>query len=257
MIALGIVTYNRPQFFEKTAKAVAKHLGNYPLYVYDDGSDAKHHGAYVRGFKALPDAHLVFGGQNRGVAHAKNQLLARMLDDNADWLVMVEDDVAPRSDQAVAHYVAACEASGLHHLSFAHHGPANAKGPVGQDGPVEFYPHAVGAWCIYSAECLQKAGLLDEGFVNAWEHVEHTLRLAEAGYTSGAFRFADATGSREHVAELPRSIETSVIRPRTDWSANIVNGLAYWKAQHPNTFDAMFGPGSPLEGYAAGLLGRR
>ena len=253
LTALGICTYNRPVFLEKTAKAVTKHLGGYPVYVYDDGSSPKHRGAYTRAFKALPGAH-VASGPNRGVAYAKNQLLKAMLDDGADWVLISEDDIAPRTPDAIEHYVRACEASGLHHLAFAHHGPANVDGPAIRNGVIEYYPHAVGAWCIYSRECLEKVGLFDENFVNAWEHVEHTLRIAEAGYTSGAYRFADAAGSAEHVRELPGSINASVIRPRSDWSANIVAGMAYWRREHPSTWAEMFGPGKPLEGYAAQLL---
>ena len=255
MIALGICTYNRPQFLEKTAKAVAKSFGDrYPVYVYNDGSDLKHTGAYKRAYKGLPAKAHLLGGINGGVAHAKNRLLTRMLEDGHDWLVISEDDIAPRTPDAIEHYVRACDVSGLHHLAFAHHGPANAEGPVVRDGLIEYFPHAVGAWCIYSRECLEKVGLFDENFVNAWEHVEHTLRIAEAGYTSGAYRFADATGSAEHVRELPGSINSSVIRPRSDWSANIVAGMAYWHRERPSTWAELFGPGTPLEGYAAQLL---
>lgn len=256
-IALGICTYNRPAFFEKTAKAVARQFGGrYEVYVYDDGSDPKHRGSYARAYRALPEAHLGVGEPNRGVAFAKNRLLEQMLAGGAEWLVLCEDDIVPLSPHAIELYVEAAEASGLEHLSFAHHGPANAHGAVSVDLPhkVAFYTHAVGAWCLYSRRCLEVAGLFDEHFVNAWEHVEHTLRLAEAGFTSGAYRFADAWGSERHVGELPRAIDTSVIRPRPDWRLNIVEGMAYWRDAHPATWLEMFGPGKPLEAYAAGVL---
>jgi GT2 family glycosyltransferase len=251
--ALGICTYNRPEFFEKCAKSVAKHL-DVPVFVYNDGSDPKHQGAYKRGYRALPDAHIVHADENHGVAYAKNQLLLAMLASGADWLILCEDDIKVRSNGAVEGYVQACEETGLHHLSFAHHGPANADGAVDTTDLLAFYTHSVGAYCIYSRESLEACGIFDESLHNAWEHVELTLRLAENGYTSGAYRFADARWSNIWLQELPNSIERSSIRPRPDWHANIVNGLRHWHDTKPSTYETMFGPGTPLHDYAERTL---
>jgi hypothetical protein len=245
---------------EKCAKAAVKHLSGVvdDWYVYNDGSDAKHHGAYERAYKPFAHLHslLTKSSANYGVAYAKNRLLEQMLYDGADWLFLLEDDIRVLDERAVTGYIDAAEKSGLDHLSFAHHGPANADGPIAVevDG-VAFYPHAVGAWCLYSRDCLKAVGLFDEKLVNAWEHVEHTMRLAVAGYTTGPYRFADAAGSQLWLEELPNSIAKSSIRPRPDWHANIVNGLAHWRQARPDTFALVFGPGTPLEAYAASLLG--
>lgn len=259
MIAVGITTYNRPEFAEKCAKAAFKHLDGLVdrWYIHDDGSDSKHAGAYKRAFKAIPNVRLLRTDPNAGVAFAKNRLLEAMLRDGADWCFLLEDDIRVLSPEAVTGYLAAAEASGSHHLSFAHHGPANVLGPVGVAGPIAFYPHAIGAWCLYSRECLEKVGLFDEALVNAWEHVEHTLRLMDAGFCPGAgpFRFPDAAGSRDWLAEIPGAIEKSFIRPRTDWQRNIREGLGHWRTTRPETFAQMFGPGAPLEGYAQSLIG--
>ena len=251
--ALGIVTCNRPSFFEKCAKSVAKHL-DVPVFVYNDGSDPKHHGAYKRGYRALPDAHIVHADENRGVAYAKNQLLLKMLASDADWLILCEDDLKVLSTGAVDGYVQACEESGLHHLSFIHHGDAGKNPPVETTPILAYYTDAVGSFCIYSREALETCGLFDECFHNAWEHVEHTLRLAEGGFTSGAYRFADARWSNNWVQEQPGAIEKSSIRPRPDCQANIVNGMRYWHDNRHSTWVEMFGPDKPLRDWAMRLL---
>ena len=243
--AIGIVTFNRPTFFEKCAKSVVKHL-DVPVFVYNDGSDPKHNGAYKRGYRALPDAHIVHRTENHGVAYAKNQLLLAMLATDADWLILCEDDLKILGPGAVDGYVQACEESGLEHLSFIHHGDAGKNPPVDHN--------AVGAYCIYSRQALEVAGLFDEQFVCAFEHVEHTLRLAENGFTSGAYRFADARWSNQWVQEQPGAIEKSSIRPRSDWQANIFNGMRYWHDNRPSTWVEMFGPGTSLHDWAMHLL---
>lgn len=238
--ALGVLTCNRPAFCEKTLRAVQRRLALEleAIYVYDDASDPKFDGGYRRAFARCPDADIVRATQNRGCAAGKNVLLNRMLfETDADWLFLLEDDIVPRSSEAVSGYIAACEQSGWAHLSYAHHGPANRSGPVAVDGAVALYRHYVGAFCIYGREALQTVGLFDESFTNAFEHVEHTLRLARAGFTDPRpWHVADATGSEQWLSEIPGSIEHSAIRPRPDWKSNIESALRYWRSTKPETF---------------------
>lgn len=252
-VAVGITTYNRPGFFSKVAASVAKQLPGVVdrVYVHDDGSSAKHAGEYRRAFGKLPDAVVQADGVNRGVGPSKNALLRAMLEDGAEWLFLLEDDIKILSPRAVTGYIEACETSGLHHLMFAHHGPANDSGPVSVDGPVSFFPHAVGAWSVYSRESLERAGLMDEEFDNALEHVEHSARIAAAGLTSGPYRWADATGSQEWLRELPGSIDASSIGTRPD---RIIASLDYWRSTKPETYETLFGPGLPLAGWAEHAL---
>jgi hypothetical protein len=178
-----------------------------------------------------------------------------MLAAGADWLFLCEDDLIVQSPDAIRGYLSAAATSGMHHLSFAHHGPANAGGAVEVDETISYYPHSIGAWCLYSRESLETVGLFDESFNCAWEHVELSLRLARAGFTSGAYRYADATGSQDWISEIPGSIEKSSIRPRPDWQANIRNGLIYWRDAKPDTFGDLFGEGTMLHDYASRVIG--
>lgn len=258
-IALGITTFNRPEMLEKSAKSVAKHLLDVVdyIFIYDDHSDDKHNGAYKRALKALPDATYHASPANHGVAYAKNWLLRQGLDVGADWVFLLEDDIKITDAKAVTEYVRVAKANDLHHLSFAHHGPANLDGAMGYDGDVAYYAHSIGAWTLFSRECLESAGLLDENFHNAWEHVEHELRLIQAGFMPGAgvHRFPDVIGSASWLQELPNSIEKSSIRPRNDWSSSIRDGLIYWRDNKPETFAMLFGDGMPLQQYALNIIG--
>ena len=259
-IAVGVTTYNRPKYLAKSLRALAGAVAalDVPVWIYNDGSDQRHHAEYNRAYKRLTDAHVIEAEANRGVAYAKNRLLEAMLDAGADWLLLLEDDIEIISPEAITNYVQAAEATGIEHLSFAHHGPANQQGPVEVTGDIEFYPHSIGAWCLYSRHALETAGLFDENFHNAWEHVEHELRLIQHGLMPGAgpHRFPDVVNSSLVLRELPNAIERSAIRPRDDWQQSIVEGLAYWHSAKPETFDIMFGEGMPLHGYALAMLGQ-
>jgi GT2 family glycosyltransferase len=259
-IGIGITTFNRPEYLERCAKAMKRHLYTngvpcfWKLAVYNDGSDAaKHHGAYERAYKPVRamGGRVIEGTVNRGCAVAKNALITHLLaDPNIEWIILAEDDIIVQSPEAVTEYVRIAQESGVRHLSFAHHGPANAGGKIADKGEVEYYYHSIGAWCLFHRDDLMTHGLLDENFVRAWEHVEHELRLGVQPHM-----FPDIAGSDRYLAEIPGSIERSSIRPMPDWSDNIRNGLIYWRDNRPETFKAMFGDGCPLQGYANSILG--
>ena len=258
-VGIGITTFNRPDYAEKCVKSIAKHCsGLDALYMHDDCSDPKFTGAYRRVHKVLEanGGVLLTAKENAGVAAAKNRLIEHLIAEGCDWIILCEDDIKPLSAEAVTEYVRICEDNSLHSLSFAHHGPANYGVPL-SDSDITYFPHSVGAWCIYSKECLINAGLFDTFFLNAWEHVEHTIRLMQAGYMPDytVHNFPDATHSEKWLAEIPGSIDKSSIRPRSDWSRNIHNGLRYWKDNKRDSYDLLFAPGMPLYNYSCNILG--
>jgi len=204
------------------------------IVAYDDGSD----GVYSIDYDTIRDTNkhdIEFcSGKNRGCAYSKNFLLKKMMDRGCDHLFLIEDDILVKSPEVFKRYIDSAKKAGFHHLNFAHHGPANEGGYKYTDNNVDYYPNCVGAFSYYTRECIEKVGYLDENFHNAWEHVEHTQRIGDAGYTSPFWAFADCHGSRELLHDIPNSIEKSSIRPNPKWEANIKAGLEYWHKKDPN-----------------------
>lgn len=214
MIGFGLVSFGREDFREQALGGIAEHVA-----------------------PVVDRMAFVFDCSPVGVA--KNKVIRRLLEDGCTWIVISEDDVVAQSPDAILGYVKACEESGYEHLMFHGHGPHNPR-PVGGAGPVTLWPNYVGAWSIYSRNCLEKVGLFDENFYNAWEHVEHSLRLAEAGFTAPWRGAADATGSENWLQEIPGSIERSVIRPDPTWAGRMAEGQEYWKATYPDSYFTVF-----------------
>ncbi len=262
-VGLCVVSFNRPEYLEKALKAITKQLIDVvdDLVVVNDGSDTKHNASYGRAYKSLAkwpngSTNVITLVKNGGVAKAKNAGIEYLLQNPDNEHIFVgEDDITPLHPDAILGYIRAAESGSFHHLSFAHHGPANLNIPD-SDGPVSFFPHSVGAWCMYSRKCLEDQGLFDEQMVNAFEHVEHSVRLIRAGYMPGAavHQFPDATGSRSWLTEIPGSLKKSSIRPRDDWRPNIKASLTYWQKEKPDTFAMLFGEDMPLHNYAMGIL---
>jgi GT2 family glycosyltransferase len=241
---LGVVTYNRPHMAITCLNAVKTHLVDTGVvervFVYDDHSTPDNR-AVLDGWASVnPWAEMIFAEENRGVGYGKNRLLTRMLYAGARWLFLAEDDVMPLSAQAVTGYIHAGYACNFSHLAFHGHGTGNST-PTGERGDVTFWPAAVGAWCMYSRRLIQQVGMMDEGFHNAWEHVEHTLRCRRFGLDVAMWRFPDATGSEKWLVEQPGALVQSVIRKDPSWHRDMAAGRAHWADVAPDTYREVFG----------------
>lgn len=230
-IGLGIVTYNRPEYLRQCMAGVIKHL--LPLagevIICNDGSSEEQYKTYRSVYSELPREIVIYNFfNNRGVAGAKNTLLRHLIAFDCEYIFLLEDDIVPDSPMAFMGYIEASKATGIEHLSFAHHGDMN-PGPLATRGSLELYPNAVGAYCFYTRKVIESVGYFDEHFKNAWEHVEHTNRIAKAGLTTPFWLFADATGSEKWLHEIPGSLEHSSRRDHPELNQWIADGMAYWR----------------------------
>lgn len=231
MIGLGITTYNRPDYFVRCINSVQAQLFDVAdvIFVYNDGSDKKYSKRYKEVYKILPEKIKVkHNPENRGVAHAKNYLLKRMMEAGCEYMFLLEDDIIVKSPKAITEYVKLSEESGIEHFLFAHHGTENEGKLYLSEKGVDLYTACIGAYCMYTDDVIEHVGYLDENFKNAFEHVEHTFRIARSGFTTPFPTYPDLTNSREYLEEILGSIDNSSIRPRKDWLPNVMSALLYW-----------------------------
>lgn len=236
-IGVGIATYNRPDYFKDCVESVVKHLLPHVdvVAVYNDGSKRKQ---YEGIYKAIPSSiHVEHKNKNKGVAHAKNWLLRKLMREGCDYLFLLEDDLIIKSPKAVYGYIKIAEDTGIGHLNFAHHGPMNKDRVIhSDDNGIELYPNLVGAWSMYTRESIEKVGYMDENFHNAYEHVEHTHRMAKEGFTEEWGYFADVKDSNDWIEEQPNAIENSSIRKSPAWAYGTIKALLYWRGKDPKNF---------------------
>lgn len=240
MVGLGIVTYNRPDYFRQCVDAVMERLVDVVdvIYIYNDGSDEKYIDAYNEIIEPIKDK-VVYNHPelNRGVAAAKNWCLEMMMEAGCDYLFLLEDDIIIKSPDAINMYIAASLDTGIHHFMFAHHGDGNKGGLRGRLKTAEFYTNCIGAYTMYTRRAIEDCGYFDEEFKNAIEHIEHTNRIADKGYHPPlSWGYADVVLSNNWLEEIWGSIDGSSIRPRADWMDNIIAGLEYWKQKDPTRF---------------------
>lgn len=235
-IGLGVVTYNRPKYLNQTWKEVEKYILPKVDYavVYNDGSTEDYSKPYKRINKAAKTT-IIDNPENHGVAVAKNAVMQKLLDLGCDYIFVTEDDILPTSPMVIPAYLAAHRMSGIDHLMFAHHGDGNSQGAIDVQGPIVWWPASVGAFTFYTREVLERVGLMDENFVNAFEHVEHSWRIMKSHNVPYGY-WPDVMGSESVLKEIPGSIDNSSIGKQDNPKRIrvIIAGLNYWKQKDPD-----------------------
>jgi GT2 family glycosyltransferase len=239
-VGLGVLTSNRPDYFFKVFTGIQRHLTGVVdhLWTVEDGPYSGH---YSDKYPRIIPGGRTFWDKRRGIAHGKNTLFQYLLAADCDWIFISEDDVVVQSAEAITGYIKAAEEAGLQHLNFHAHGPANPR-PLEVGKHVTLWPNFVGAWSLYSRNSLIQGGIMDTHFYNAFEHVEHTVRLAQRGFTTAPAgsrhrNVADATGSENWIKEIPGAIANSV----TVGDSHVSEAIEYWQAAQPDSYRMVFG----------------
>jgi SAM-dependent methyltransferase len=234
VVGCGITTFNRPEQLQRLCKTLPMDIIDY-LVIVNDGEP---YALSVPGYAH----HFLQNECNLGVAKSKNKALDYLLACGADHIFLIEDDIFVRDPEVFSRYVQVAGLTGIQHMNFSQHGMMN-KTPDGRPNPrvtieysqalnVPFYPHCVGAFSYYSKQCLLDVGGMDEGFYNAFEHVEHTLRVIQAGQHPCFWYFADIPDSAAYLGDDAWSVEQSTISSRHDHQMIAQRAAAYFQEKH-------------------------
>ena len=232
-IGVGIVTCNRPDFLRKLLDSIS-YRNDVELVIVNDGGPID-----IKGY----NYYIINNETNLGVGKSKNKAMQHLLDKGCDYIFIIEDDMLILNDTVFEQYIKAHKKTGIHHFMFGYHGPAN-KGNISGGSPqpkmivdygdlkVALNEHCVGAFCFYTRESLEKVGLMDDRYTNAFEHVDHSFVLAKNGFSTPYWWWSDIANSCEYIKEQACSEVSSSIRPRSDWGSNIYISAGIFETKH-------------------------
>jgi hypothetical protein len=191
--------------------------------------------------------YLVNNEVNLGVAKSKNIAMRHLLDEGCDHIFIIEDDMLILDDSIFHTYIKASKISGIQHMMFGYHGPANKNGVskgiptprlivnYADDVSIALNMHCVGAFCYYTKQALEMCGLIDENFKNAFDHVSHSYTLSLNKYSTPYWWWADIANSYEYITEQACSEESSTIKTSKkmeEWSSNIKKSIQLFEKKH-------------------------
>ena len=245
-IGVGIITCDRPHYLKQLLSSLEGSNVD-DIIVVNDG-------------KPLPSNNIVTFDQKpqrQGVGKAKNRAMKSLLDRGCDYIFIIEDDMIILDKDVFNKYIEACNISGIQHFNYGPGSPFNRKQDIAfdlhnrhklkqdsdpnpkiiieysKDTKVALYEHTVAMFSFFTKEVLEKVGFIDEQFYNAWEHVDHTYRIINAGYHPPFWWFADLANSHELLTEAPGAIDNSSIANNSEeWSKNVYGGREKYFKKH-------------------------
>jgi GT2 family glycosyltransferase len=233
-VGIGIITCNRPEYLKQLLDSI-NYCNWADLVIINDGDKFE-----LEGY----NYYIQHNEKNLGVGKSKNKAMQHLLDKDCDYIFIIEDDMIILDDSVFDKYIQASEVSGIQHLMFAYHGPANKGGVSGGiprprkiidygDIQISLNEHCVGSFCFYTRECLEIVGLMDEEFdKNNFEHVEHSYRLAKNNYSTPYWWWADLANSIDYIQEQACSEVSSSIRRGSDWLEKIKWSAKLFERKH-------------------------
>lgn len=248
-IGVGIVTCNRPEYLFNLLKSL-ENCKIDELVIVNDGD--------VLDTLTLSTPHtLIQNETNLGVGKSKNKLMQHLLDKGCEYIFIIEDDMVILDSSVFERYINAYKQSGIHHFNYGPGSPFNRKQTIqhfdlhnrhllnqhSEPNPklvveykeckVSLFEHTVAMFTFYTREVLEKCGLYDEEYYNAWEHVDHTYRIIKAGYHPPFWWFADIFESEKYLTEAEGAIDNSSIANKTEqWQKNVYGGREIYKRKH-------------------------
>lgn len=224
-IGIAIITCDRVPMFEACVESVLnthKHKIDH-LIVINDGEQDVPDGDYT----------IIKNEANLGVGKTKNVAISKLMQLGCEHLFLLEDDVKFLNDQVIEKYIQLAESSGVKHLNFCLHGDANRR--LDQPAPkliidykhvkMALYHNVTGALSYYHRDVIEKCGMMDDEYRNAMEHVDHTMRIINAGYHPPFRWFADVADSDKLIGDQDPGLVESKIRNEEEWRDNFVHGV--------------------------------
>jgi GT2 family glycosyltransferase len=256
-IGVGIVTCNRPHYLKGLIDSLPQVNDIDELVIVNDGEPLSEDVASIGKDYDFSHINWIQNKVNLGVGKSKNKLLRYLLDKECDYIFLIEDDMVILDQTVFKQYIEASNASGIQHFNYGPGSPFNRKQNIQnfdlhnrhllsqytEPNPklivdyktckVALYEHTVAMFSFYTKEVLEKVGLIDEDYYNAWEHVDHTYCIIKAGYHPPFWWFADLANSHKLLAEAPGAIDNSSIANKSNqWHKNVYGGREIYLKKH-------------------------
>jgi hypothetical protein len=231
-IGIGITTWKRADDFKELLSQI-KDLDDRFFFAFVFDGPFTVNNEYD--FKYITDS---FGsryknyryGVNAGVSKVKNKCIDLLNEFDVDFIFLLDDDMMVLDTKVFDLYIEAHTRSGLEHLMFSHvdKNTTTYTLMVAEDFGITTHSLAQGAFMFFTKDHLRKIGKFDEGFKNAFEHIDMTYRSYTAQELPFWF-FLDVLGSNKYLKERGNP---STITNKEPYALNIQKSSVRWMEKY-------------------------
>jgi len=222
-IGVGIVTYNRSNYYKQCLASIPKDRID-ELVIVNDG---------INHYVNDNDGDVVlFNDKQEGVSKTKNKALFELVKRGVEHIFLIEDDIIIKDPEVFKHYIKAAESTGIHHLCFekiANNGKTLKYTLEQPDGTkLGFYHNPQGAFMYINANIIKKIGYFDEQYMNAFEHIDFAFTLSQKGIAPPFWYFPDLLNSEDYLTDAEGSNEDSSITNKPLYQENVEKSANYF-----------------------------
>jgi len=216
-IGVALITFNRPKYYRQVLESLPRNEFS-TLIVVNDGTNS---------YAKKEDADIVISNDEQlGVAKSKNIAINALLENNKDikHLFIIEDDILVKDPKVFQYYIKAAESTGIHHLCYEKvaGNEKTLKYTLEQPDGVKigFYNNPQGAFMYVNVNIIKKLGMFDEGYINAFEHIDFEYNLSKKAVAPPFWYFPDLLNSEEYLTDIEGSSENSSITNKDKYQEN-------------------------------------
>lgn len=232
---VGIITCDREDFLQNLLKFPFDDVAD-EVIIFNSGSELTNPVQY----EVLSDS---AKSGNTSVGKAKNELLRNLKLRNVEHIFLLEDDISIKDPDVFRRYIDSAYTTGIYHFNFHKHGPNNRNvdgtskitntiNYDENDVELTFHPHVLGAFSYYHSATIGHVGYLDEQFVNAMEHVDHSYRIAQKGFSTAFGWWCDISGSEKMLDDQDPEHAKSAIRKDEKWMKHFADAIRLFEQKH-------------------------
>jgi GT2 family glycosyltransferase len=220
-IGIGVITYNREESFKNVINAIKDidYLDEIIIIKHQDKPYKKYHP------KTFVNDKIKYKNviNDLGVASVKNAAMKELLNKKCDHIFTIEDDLEVIDKNVFKYYIDAAKKNNIDHLNFCH----TLKNSLCNINGLSFYGNLCGVFQYFTRRGLDIVGLMDERYINALEHVEHSYRFHLMGLTAPKFHIFPDIENSVKCFKFKEDNETSIIKT-DEYHKNLINAFKYF-----------------------------
>ena len=207
-LGIGITTKDRPEYFERCIKSLP--VVDFVCYV-NDGEEYSNE-IYEKGNNDKYE--VIQHSKNLGIACAKNSALRCLIQNDCNFLFLLEDDIIIENPDIFLKYIKTAEVSGLWHMNYGFSNVYNftedgsrairATLDYGDEHSVIFTPNIMAGFQFFHKSVIKAIGYMDERYskLKNMEHVDHSYKAVKSGLLPSYCFWPDVNNSWDYISTI-------------------------------------------------------
>lgn len=216
-IGLGIITKDTPELFTESIKTIPENVIDY-LCVVNDGTPYSNH--IYNESKNIID--VIQHPKNLGVACSKNSALRSLIQNDCDFLFLMNDNILIKNKNVFEKYIKAAQVSGLWHMSYAFsslfnynkEGFRDIKETIEYDSEnsVIFVSNLVSDFEFFHKSIIKNIGYMDEryGRFNTVHDLDYCYKMVKSNLLPAYWWWPDINNSWDYISVIPNSVKSNM-----------------------------------------------